>query len=129
MIRRPPRSTLFPYTTLFRSRPVPALCKEIRKEGYRTKTEYVQADDVLQRYQLGPGSHRRRRNVAEVGEIHVREMDHRTGRTCDECAAPFEQNARHHDFEEVQRRKITIDSSGTVDGPGNERQIGQNLSI
>src|SRR3712207_7469365 len=24
MIRRPPRSTLFPYTTLFRSRPVPA---------------------------------------------------------------------------------------------------------
>src|SRR5690242_21237342 len=25
MIRRPPRSTLFPYTTLFRSRPRPAL--------------------------------------------------------------------------------------------------------
>src|SRR5258707_9808301 len=25
MIRRPPRSTLFPYTTLFRSRPLPAL--------------------------------------------------------------------------------------------------------
>src|SRR6202012_6309188 len=24
MIRRPPRSTLFPYTTLFRSRPTPA---------------------------------------------------------------------------------------------------------
>src|SRR5712664_4515912 len=26
MIRRPPRSTLFPYTTLFRSRPSPRLC-------------------------------------------------------------------------------------------------------
>src|SRR2546421_8257469 len=25
MIRRPPRSTLFPYTTLFRSRPVPSV--------------------------------------------------------------------------------------------------------
>src|SRR2546430_11162066 len=25
MIRRPPRSTLFPYTTLFRSRPLPGL--------------------------------------------------------------------------------------------------------
>src|SRR3712207_9482555 len=25
MIRRPPRSTLFPYTTLFRSRPVPGV--------------------------------------------------------------------------------------------------------
>src|SRR5258708_9198674 len=29
MIRRPPRSTLFPYTTLFRSRP-PLLCAPIR---------------------------------------------------------------------------------------------------
>src|SRR5205809_5185875 len=27
MIRRPPRSTLFPYTTLFRSRAVPAACR------------------------------------------------------------------------------------------------------
>src|SRR5947207_9884902 len=26
MIRRPPRSTLFPYTTLFRSQDVPVLC-------------------------------------------------------------------------------------------------------
>src|SRR3712207_6925717 len=31
MIRRPPRSTLFPYTTLFRSVPVDADVKEIRK--------------------------------------------------------------------------------------------------
>src|SRR2546422_5311011 len=30
MIRRPPRSTLFPYTTLFRSRPTPALRLEAR---------------------------------------------------------------------------------------------------
>src|SRR2546422_8519055 len=29
MIRRPPRSTLFPYTTLFRSRKVPPGCVEI----------------------------------------------------------------------------------------------------
>src|SRR3712207_9050890 len=27
MIRRPPRSTLFPYTTLFRSAPLPRLCR------------------------------------------------------------------------------------------------------
>src|SRR5690349_23233159 len=27
MIRRPPRSTLFPYTTLFRSRPLPAILR------------------------------------------------------------------------------------------------------
>src|SRR5690348_17590130 len=29
MIRRPPRSTLFPYTTLFRSRP----CSEVARRG------------------------------------------------------------------------------------------------
>src|SRR5688572_30865804 len=35
MIRRPPRSTLFPYTTLFRSRCSPAL--EVRRTGARTQ--------------------------------------------------------------------------------------------
>src|SRR3712207_7357750 len=33
MIRRPPRSTLFPYTTLFRSFEV---CRELRRAGSRT---------------------------------------------------------------------------------------------
>src|SRR3712207_173997 len=32
MIRRPPRSTLFPYTTLFRSEPLGALDKKLREE-------------------------------------------------------------------------------------------------
>src|SRR5437867_6424632 len=30
MLRRPPRSTLFPYTTLFRSEPRPALPQDLR---------------------------------------------------------------------------------------------------
>src|SRR5258708_22647411 len=34
MIRRPPRSTLFPYTTLFRS-PHQALAKHTRRNSYR----------------------------------------------------------------------------------------------
>src|SRR3989442_11353871 len=47
MIRRPPRSTLFPYTTLFRSRPVPRPGRvpgrrlprsEDRQEGDRKST-------------------------------------------------------------------------------------------
>src|SRR2546427_7457254 len=33
MIRRPPRSTLFPYTTLFRSHHVLARVREERREG------------------------------------------------------------------------------------------------
>src|SRR3712207_7502017 len=35
MIRRPPRSTLFPYTTLFRSSAVPAGVSESPREGAR----------------------------------------------------------------------------------------------
>src|SRR5438105_15887920 len=31
MIRRPPRSTLFPYTTLFRSRRVPAAIRDVHE--------------------------------------------------------------------------------------------------
>src|SRR2546430_6521702 len=33
MIRRPPRSTLFPYTTLFRSRKLCPTCKEVWMEA------------------------------------------------------------------------------------------------
>src|SRR3989449_1227096 len=39
MIRRPPRSTLFPYTTLFRSQPVPAGARQdraVRERGGRS---------------------------------------------------------------------------------------------
>src|SRR5687767_15711779 len=35
MIRRPPRSTLFPYTTLFRSRPVTPMAATIRAHSTR----------------------------------------------------------------------------------------------
>src|SRR2546425_9818998 len=36
MIRRPPRSTLFPYTTLFRSRP-PAVGEEVMQDRQRKR--------------------------------------------------------------------------------------------
>src|SRR3712207_7401189 len=39
MIRRPPRSTLFPYTTLFRSRP-PVLVRLERADGDREAVEH-----------------------------------------------------------------------------------------
>src|SRR5258708_13271582 len=35
MIRRPPRSTLFPYTTLFRSRAAPTRRRCLRTRGWR----------------------------------------------------------------------------------------------
>src|SRR2546422_8504760 len=57
MIRRPPRSTLFPYTTLFRSGRIPALEREIaeaekrlaqiQKKGKYLKEE-VDAEDIAE---------------------------------------------------------------------------------
>src|SRR3712207_7538831 len=41
MIRRPPRSTLFPYTTLFRS--TPALCTKDTNTTRRPRLRYFQA--------------------------------------------------------------------------------------
>src|SRR5256885_8563813 len=40
MIRRPPRSTLFPYTTLFRSVPVLGTAALVRAVGGRTRSVY-----------------------------------------------------------------------------------------
>src|SRR2546429_6675068 len=49
MIRRPPRSTLFPYTTLFRSWPVASLAEIVRIYGIRHWIEqsYKQVKDQL----------------------------------------------------------------------------------
>src|SRR3712207_7604798 len=54
MIRRPPRSTLFPYTTLFRSVPVAALRRlDARRAAVLAATG---ADQVPGRLQPPPGS-------------------------------------------------------------------------
>src|SRR5256712_14097400 len=54
MIRRPPRSTLFPYTTLFRSLDVRlpggtgfALCRELRRGGVTTPVLMLTALDAV----------------------------------------------------------------------------------
>src|SRR5689334_24718626 len=47
MIRRPPRSTLFPYTTLFRSERAAALAAQAFREGARDLAYALQADRDL----------------------------------------------------------------------------------
>src|SRR2546422_8506097 len=62
MIRRPPRSTLFPYTTLFRSPP--------------TFSHGQRDDDAVQRQEISPvGS-----ELAEVKRIHVAGEDRKSTR-------------------------------------------------
>src|SRR5256885_11304098 len=62
MIRRPPRSTLFPYTTLFRSmiatalavaaalRPVTRLAKEVRERGADRKSTRLNSSHLVISY-------------------------------------------------------------------------------
>src|SRR3712207_7041609 len=44
MIRRPPRSTLFPYTTLFRSRGTPRHLRRPRRPGRRDRRDPSRCD-------------------------------------------------------------------------------------
>src|SRR3712207_8426239 len=56
MIRRPPRSTLFPYTTLFRSEAVVQRCLDeglVGGEGFAVDASLIQADANKQRSLAG----------------------------------------------------------------------------
>src|SRR3712207_7698867 len=79
MIRRPPRSTLFPYTTLFRSRPDPSLHAHDRRRGARARPPHQprpRAHDV--RDPLGrPGV-----GAAVRSEEHTSELQSRQYLVC-----------------------------------------------
>src|SRR3712207_3825146 len=77
MIRRPPRSTLFPYTTLFRSRSVLGLRRDRRRpQRRRAPRDPARGDgrparrrDALERLRVGAGL---RVDAGEVGGVVVR---------------------------------------------------------
>src|SRR5690349_23405153 len=78
MIRRPPRSTLFPYTTLFRSRPDMRVPR--RRRGHRLDAGEVRADrrpvrdHELRRAPLRPDlpDRRDRRSEEHTSELQSR---------------------------------------------------------
>src|SRR5258708_28734584 len=63
MIRRPPRSTLFPYTTLFRSHLQPDRlfpgCSSLHKKPRRCSTKCAESVAVRVRARILSGSHQR----------------------------------------------------------------------
>src|SRR3712207_6909716 len=78
MIRRPPRSTLFPYTTLFRSRADrsgAAARLAARQEPGGVVRRYLRADsaagDLLERHQEGPFGARRDRKSTRLNSSHA----------------------------------------------------------
>src|SRR5476649_2275678 len=71
MIRRPPRSTLFPYTTLFRS-PLLVVSKDRRRPpAPRGLAHPVQIDEVHRRVGLGPVGHAVAQPRADEGQMRV----------------------------------------------------------
>src|SRR3712207_7067230 len=71
MIRRPPRSTLFPYTTLFRSRPVVDDDDlEVGEVGLEHGGDRLldRRDLVEDRHEHRERGHERRSNLARVGD-------------------------------------------------------------
>src|SRR2546428_5349848 len=78
MIRRPPRSTLFPYTTLFRS-PFPAVAHVARPQAGRQviQDNRYRVGDIAQPMQVldqvpGQDLHRLRRSEEHTSELQSR---------------------------------------------------------
>src|SRR2546425_7155427 len=73
MIRRPPRSTLFPYTTLFRSlvgRGVVASASyEAKTQGVRTAMSFREARRVCPKAVVVPGQYRSEEHTSELQSL------------------------------------------------------------
>src|SRR2546426_8258842 len=73
MIRRPPRSTLFPYTTLFRSIDLPPAARTVQADGHLPR-------QARHEIQLGRGVAHGARGLADIDDL-VGERD----RVADRC--------------------------------------------
>src|SRR3712207_7230631 len=78
MIRRPPRSTLFPYTTLFRSRPLPGHRRGRPDRGHQRG----RPDQGPPRRRRHPAQGRRRRGPRRRSEEHTSELQSRQYLVC-----------------------------------------------
>src|SRR5258706_1874767 len=76
MIRRPPRSTLFPYTTLFRSVPRSALRRHATARGHRTGADHASPHSAHGR------SLQRARPKHPRSEEHTSELQSLTNLVC-----------------------------------------------
>src|SRR2546430_8841040 len=91
MIRRPPRSTLFPYTTLFRSHQQRAAVTELRPRLYHLRQAELRPLGGVERHeeraQQTPRQHRNRgpQQIASEGdrsEEHTSELQSQSNLVC-----------------------------------------------
>src|SRR2546430_3740273 len=86
MIRRPPRSTLFPYTTLFRSGSVPCAVPEGPRDGCARRLKW-QADQRREHDGQPSGDEgycasSPRQNLLERSEEHTSELQSQSNLVC-----------------------------------------------
>src|SRR2546427_4694673 len=80
MIRRPPRSTLFPYTTLFRSRHQGRLC---RSEGRQKERRRIDAEHAARaRVLAGSGQELETQSGRGRSEEHTSELQSQSNLVC-----------------------------------------------
>src|SRR2546421_2019648 len=80
MIRRPPRSTLFPYTTLFRSGPLQPRRETPSRTSHDATKEFQRFPSVVR---LSPGDERiMRRGRLYRSEEHTSELQSRSDLVC-----------------------------------------------
>src|SRR2546430_17729830 len=116
MIRRPPRSTLFPYTTLFRSRMMMRLVQVMD-----LRLQFFDAPAIVRARQLEPARGRRRRAV------HQKEIKQRAQTETDENKHgpnPFlpshsvnehpELKSRHQQKDRVGEHELPVDRKSVV---------------
>src|SRR2546427_8401141 len=82
MIRRPPRSTLFPYTTLFRSRPVPARGRQRDGDGEGAPALPRQDAAVVVENVHGRRLEQRVRLLVRRSEEHTSELQSQSNLVC-----------------------------------------------
>src|SRR2546422_6622831 len=82
MIRRPPRSTLFPYTTLFRSRSCNFLTRRVTKSRSRRTLPGVRRDTWIMRRAFPPDSVGIICIIVARSEEHTSELQSRLHLVC-----------------------------------------------
>src|SRR2546422_5662768 len=83
MIRRPPRSTLFPYTTLFRSHGSPRFAIQPRLSGFSTRRIFPPpVTGVLSTQTFTARAHSLRSWTATRSEEHTSELQSRLHLVC-----------------------------------------------
>src|SRR3712207_3563010 len=107
MIRRPPRSTLFPYTTLFRSHPQPLGLASAHPEGVHDGDEQPQAEGQRDHQEVVDG----RDAELPPGDLeHV----HRGFSLCRTIDTFFLRHVEEQFLQDVEDARVTCRTGGPV---------------